>query len=103
MKNAKKIEIIIESIYLPYVLDAFEALSLPGYTIINGIAGRGLHGIHDAQDFTDVSANSYIMIICEPDKTENLVSVIRSELEKYGGICLLSDIQQIIVASNKAG
>lgn len=101
MKSAKKIEIIIESVYLSYILKSFETLSLPGYTIINGISGRGIHGIHDAQDFTDVSANSYIMIICERDKEESLVNIIRKELEKYGGICLVSDINQLSIARNK--
>ncbi len=101
MKNAKKIEIIVESVYLSNILKSFEGLSLPGYTIINGVAGRGAHGIRDAQDLTDVSANSYIMIICEPDKAESLIGVIRTKLEKYGGICLVSDINQIIVANIK--
>lgn len=102
MKNAKKIEIIIESVYLTGMLKTLDALSVPGYSIINGVSGRGMHGVHDAQDLTDVSANSYIMIVCEPDKEKNLVSVIRSELEKYGGICLVSDINQLVVVNRAA-
>jgi nitrogen regulatory protein PII len=101
MKTAKKIEIIIESVYLPHVVKIFDALALPGYTIINGVSGRGLHGLHDAQELTDVSSNSYIIIICSQDQSNNLINSMRKELEKYGGICFLSEISQLIVTHNK--
>jgi nitrogen regulatory protein PII len=97
MKTAKKVEIIIESVYLPHILKTVEALALPGFTVINGVSGRGLHGIHDAQELTDVSANSYIIIICSDDHTNKLINSMRKELEKYGGICFLSDITQLII------
>ena len=67
MKPYKKIEIIIETIQQPRVLQLLDGLSVP-YSIINEVAGKGRGSFHDAKELTDVFTNCYIMSLCTRKK-----------------------------------
>ena len=60
MKNMKKVEIIIESVYINRLLALFKKNEIKGYTIIKDIQGAGGHGRKTADDVTDVFSNDYI-------------------------------------------
>ena len=59
----KKIEIIIESVYINRFF--FLKKWNKGYTIIKDIQGAGGHGRKTADDVTDVFSNNYVFTICE--------------------------------------
>lgn len=96
MEKAKKVEIVIESINVHHVISLIDSLKLPGYSVISGVAGRGVHGEHDAQGLTDVSTNSYVIIVCSHEQSQELVNKTRPILQRYGGICLLSAIEEVV-------
>lgn len=67
MKNMKKVEIIIESVYINRLLALFKKNEIKGYTIIKDIQGAGGHGRKTADDVTDVFSNDYIFTVCEEE------------------------------------
>ena len=99
MKKMKKVEIIIESIYLNRLLDLFKEGNVTGYTIIRDIEGYGGHGLKTADEANDLLSNNYIFTVCEEEKVENMLEKIRSFIDKYGGKCLISD--SLVLLSSK--
>ena len=96
MKSMKKIEIIIESIYLNKVLDLFKERDITGYTIIKDIQGSGGHGIKMADQFSDIQSNNYIFTVCDDSKFEEIKEEIRSFTKRYGGKCIVSDALMLL-------
>ena len=96
MKKMKKIEIIMESIYLNRVLELFKERDITGYTIIKDIAGAGGHGIKMADQFSDIQTNNYIFTVCDETKFEEIKEEIRSFIKRYGGKCIVSDAQMLL-------
>jgi nitrogen regulatory protein PII len=96
MKKMKKIEIIIESIYLNKVLDLFKKREITGYTIIRDIEGSGGHGLKPADQFSDILSNNYIFTVCEEEKLEEIREEIRSFIKKYGGKCIVTDALMLL-------
>lgn len=96
MKKMKKVEVIIESIYLNRLLDLFAESGVTGYTIIRGIEGAGSHGLKTADEANDLLSNTYIFTLCEEEKFEKMIEKIRSFIKKYGGKCIISDTQVLL-------
>jgi len=91
MKKMKKIELIIESIYLNRLLDIFKKRDITGYTIIRDIEGCGGHGLKTADEVSDILSNNYIFTVCEEEKLNEIKEEIRSFIKKHGGKCIVSD------------
>ena len=91
MKKMKKVEIIIESIYLNRLLELFKESDVTGYTIIRDIEGSGSHGLRTGDEANDLLSNNYIFTVCEEEKIEKMLEKIRSFIDRYGGKCIVSD------------
>jgi len=96
MKNMKKVELIIESVYLKRLLNVFKKHDISGYTIIKDIEGYGGHGLKTTDDLTDVGSNIYIFTVCEDTKYQEMDKDIRSFLKTYGGKCILIDVMLLL-------
>ena len=96
MKKMKKIEIIIESIYLNRLIELFDRKEITGYTIIRDVEGKGITGIKSADEITDVFSNNYVFTVCDEDKLMNIVEDIRRFIKKYGGRCIVSDVSWVL-------
>ena len=92
----KKIEIIIESIYLNRLIELFDRKEITGYTIIRDVEGKGITGIKSADEITDVFSNNYVFTVCDEDKLMNIVEDIRRFIKKYGGRCIVSDVSWVL-------
>lgn len=92
----KKVELIIESVYINKLLELFKKHDISGYTIIKDIEGSGGHGLKTADDVTDIFSNVYIFTVCEDDKYQNMDKDIRAFLKKYGGKCILTDVMLLL-------
>jgi nitrogen regulatory protein PII len=101
MKKMKKVEIIIESIYLNRLLNLFMENGVTGYTIIRDIEGYGGHGLKTADEANDLLSNNYIFTVCEDYKIEKMIEKIRSFIDRYGGKCIISDTQVLISSKEK--
>jgi len=89
----KKIEIIIQSVYIKKVLAIFKEHGISGYTVIRDIEGCGIHGLQRSDDITDVSSNNYIFTICKINELESMKEDLKSFIKKFGGKCILSDVE----------
>ncbi len=96
MINMKKVEVIIESIYINRFLKLLTKYEITGYTLIKDIAGNGSHGLKTADDITDVFSNNYIFTVCEEEKYLCMQEDIRSFIKKYGGKCIVSDVMMLL-------
>ncbi len=96
MKNMKKVEVIIESVYLNRLLDLFKAHRITSYTLIPDIQGCGGHGLKMADDVTDVFSNDYIFVLIEEEKFLEIKEKIRAFTKKYGGKCIITDAMVIL-------
>lgn len=92
MIKMKKVEIIIESVYINRLLELLKGHGITGYTIIKDIEGCGGHGLKTADDVTDVFSNNYLFAVCEEEKYLSMQEDIRSFIKKYGGKCIVSDV-----------
>ncbi len=93
MQSVKRIEIVVPSQELRRVLDRLDQLEVAGYSVIRDVVGKG-HGGRVSDDFDFASttlSNVYILSFCAVDKVEAVVDGLRSLLNKYGGICYVSD------------
>ncbi len=91
MKQMKKVEVIIESIYVNRLIELFKESGVTGYTIIRNIEGYGGHGLKTADEANDLLSNNYIFTVCEEEKFEKMIEKIRAFIDRYGGKCIVSD------------
>ncbi|MEX2438234.1 MAG: hypothetical protein WD449_03200 [Candidatus Babeliales bacterium] len=93
MNQAKKVEIIIESIHLAKIVRIMDELNLPGYSIIHEVTGHGSHGDREAEDqITQALSNSYIIAICSDKQATELAEQVAPKLKKFGGVCCISSV-----------
>jgi nitrogen regulatory protein PII len=96
MKKMKKIEIILESVYLNRLIELFDKKGISGYTIIRDVEGKGITGIKSADEITDVFTNNYVFTVCDEDKLMSIVEDIRAFIKRYGGRCIVSDVSWVL-------
>ncbi|MCM0594451.1 MAG: P-II family nitrogen regulator [Gloeotrichia echinulata IR180] len=95
MEAVKKVEIITNTLELQKVLVILEKAGVSGYTIIEDVVGKGDRGrvINDLE--THVLTNGYVMSICTEEQQQKLVAAIEPILQKFGGVCIVSDVKWI--------
>lgn len=96
MKSMKKVELVIEAVYIKKLLGLFKKHNINGYTIIRDIEGRGGHGLKTADDVTDVFSNVYVFTACEESVFLSMKEEIRAFVIKYGGKCIITDAMVIL-------
>lgn len=101
MKNMKKVEFIIEAVYIKKLVELLKKHKIYGYTIIEDIKGAGGHGLRTADDVSDMFSNIYVFTVCEAEQFTNMQENIRKFLEKYGGKCMLSDVMLLLGEKQK--
>ena len=101
MKSMKKVELIIESVYLNRLLELFKKHSINGYTIIKDIEGLGGHGLKMADEVSDMLTNIYIFTVCEAEQYQAMDKDIRRFLSRYGGKCILGDVMLLLGTPKK--
>ncbi|QOP42529.1 transcriptional regulator [Sulfurimonas sediminis] len=87
----KKIEVIIESVYIKRLLKVFKKHKIGGYTVIKDVEGYGGHGFQTADDVSDVLSNILVFSVCKKELLENMQKDLKKFLETYGGKCIVSD------------
>ena len=101
MEKMKKVEVIIESIYLNRLLDRFHEGQVTGYTIIRDIEGAGGHGLKTADEANDILSNTYVFTLCNEEKFNKMIEKIRAFIDKYGGKCIVLDAQVLLHTKGK--
>jgi nitrogen regulatory protein PII len=92
MEKMKKVEIVIDSVYLGKILELLQDSGVSGYTVIRDALGMGKRGLMAGDELTDVFKNSYILTVCTEKMANSIIERIRPMLKKFGGVCLVSDV-----------
>ncbi len=97
MHPVSRIEIIASSVEVDKILNALDKVGVPGYTLIRDVIGKS--------DFRTVSddvnlgsstlSNVFIICYCPQEQVKSIVEKIQPILNKYGGVCYLSDAMEI--------
>lgn len=92
MKPVAKVEIIIDSMEVKNVMKLLDEVGVSGYSIINNVVGKGSRGVMTGDVFTDLFESSYVLVVCEEKEMHRIVEAIRPIINKFGGICIVSDV-----------
>lgn len=91
MQPAKRIEIIASSVELARILDGLDRSGVVGRTVISNVSGQSSSG--EMSD--ELTNNFYIIAFCSRDRVNLLVENIKPILDKFGGVCYLSDVMEV--------
>ncbi len=92
MQAIKKVEIIIEYMEVPRLLEVLKKEVVDvGYTVIKEAFGAGRRGEMAGDGFSGEFTNSYLLIACSEDEANRIVEIVRPILKRFGGVCLVSD------------
>ncbi len=96
MHACKRIEVVLERSQTERLTRALHEAGARGYTFIMHAGGSGDRGYRRADDVTDTDENCVFIIAAEDEAQAALiVEKVRPILERYGGICLVSDAQWV--------
>jgi nitrogen regulatory protein PII len=90
MRPVKRVELVVPAPEVTSLLADLDALGIHDYTAVKGVSGRGGRGQRGDDPFGTFD-NTYVLIACEPEEAERVVTLVRPVLSRRGGICLVSD------------
>ena len=93
MKEIKRIEIVIGAAHTPELVRTIKSAGATGYTLIRDVQGSGDRGDRAGDELSNVYRNCYLIVAAESDVAEKLLDASRPMLQRYGGMCLVSDAQ----------
>lgn len=97
MRPCKRIEIVIERTQAGRVERVLTQAGATGFTVIQNAGGGGDRGFRRADDVTDTDENCIFVVAVEGDSVwREIVESVRPVLERFGGVCLVSDAQWVI-------
>ena len=86
-------EIVINEEALDDVLELLRDASVPGYTVVKRAGGYGSTGERDPNDYGLEEPNAIIVLACDEDHAEKIITMLYPKLRGFGGVCMLSDCQ----------
>ncbi len=96
MTPVKRIEIVIDRIFVDQVLSALDRAGGTGYTLLRNATGKGDRGERLGDELTDVFSNCCVIAAVPVEHAPRLVEAIRPILREVGGMCLVSDAQWLL-------
>lgn len=93
LKKMKRIEIVINEDALEDLLNLLRDASVRGYTVVKKAGGFGSTGERDPNDYSLEEPNAILVLACEEDQTEKIVTMLYPRLRGFGGVCMVSDCQ----------
>jgi nitrogen regulatory protein PII len=96
MEKLKRVEIVVDAVKAPELIEELERQGISGWSVIGGGTGSGSRGRRSGEELTGVFENRYILVACKPEQLDPLISVVRPILERFGGLCLVSDALSVL-------
>jgi nitrogen regulatory protein PII len=96
MRPVKRLEIVVETVELPKVIQILVQAPVTSYTVVKEVVGCAERCMRDGDDLTDVISNVYVLAVCNADQIPSLVELLRPILQRFGGTCLVSDAEWVI-------
>ena len=94
MKDAKRVEVIIEAPVERRLTDALESAGVTGYTVLPVLGGSGRSGRWSREGQVSL-AGGMVAIICivRPERLDELVEVAFKVVERHIGVISVTDCQ----------
>lgn len=83
------------SLYLLMAIGLKEGFALQHSPGGGEVFGKGSSGFKGGDLPVDIGRNWYVLIACDPERVEKIVSAFRPVITKYGGVCLVTDAQML--------
>lgn len=96
MLNVKRIELVIEAVEKPKVIEILKSININHYTIYKHVGGQGERGMRDEIAFGEKFENVTFVLTCPEFELMTVVEAIRPLLKRFGGMCLVSDALWVI-------
>jgi nitrogen regulatory protein PII len=96
MKPVKRVEMVVDALEVPHLLERLSHIDINAYTVIRDAHGKGERGTRGGDVFSGTFDNSYIVIACTEEQSRQLVETVRPILKRLGGICLVSDAMWVL-------
>lgn len=95
MHAVKRIEIISDSIEFEKIVASLKKSGVSSYTVVRNVGGKGIKGTTSSDLDMTMMENDYVLAICSPEIVKTVVENVRPILNRFGGICLISDAMEI--------
>ncbi|MEM1290441.1 MAG: P-II family nitrogen regulator [Cyanobacteria bacterium P01_H01_bin.162] len=97
MRTVKRLEIIVSSREMHKILTKLDEVGVSGYSVIRDVTGRGHRGaVSDDSDFAATTlSNVYILSFCASEKVKPVLERVNPLLNKFGGVCYLSEVMEV--------
>lgn len=93
MINVKRLEIVIDAAHTPELVREVKRAGAPGYTLLRDVQGSGDRGDRSGDGLSNVYRNCCLITAVSEDIAKTIVEATRPLLERYGGICMMTDAQ----------
>jgi nitrogen regulatory protein P-II 1 len=87
----KRIEIVIDEEKLEELIALLGTVDVRGYTFIKNTGGLGSRGTRRPDDLFFEEHNAMVILACQEEQAQKVVSALRPRLKEFGGMCLISD------------
>jgi hypothetical protein len=96
MKSIERIEVVIDALHAPTVVEVLERHGLKGWTQLRVAAGSGERGVRRDDELSGASTNSLLISTCPSDRLDALAEDLRPLLRRYGGVCLVTQARWLL-------
>lgn len=93
MESRKRLEIIVTQPEARPVLKLLERHGILHYSLLKDVSGRGDRGVQDGRGLSETFINVMIISFITPEAFEAVKESLRTELSRYGGVAVVSDVQ----------
>ncbi|HEX8448640.1 MAG TPA: hypothetical protein VF652_03515 [Allosphingosinicella sp.] len=91
----KRVEILVDTALAPRLIHAAADAGIAGYTLIPVQSGAGRGGTWRDDSVSGASAKSIFLTIASEEKAARLVDALAPNLDSYGMLLTLSDVQVV--------
>lgn len=96
MQPVQRLEIIADEVEMHKILDLLDQIGVPGYTVIRNVIGRGIAKAKASDDYAITGLGSvYVISYCPAPQMKTVIEELRPVLNKFGGVCYVSDAMEI--------
>ena len=92
----KRLEIVTDEDSLRELIQLVREAKVRGYTVIKRAGGLGSRGERNPDDYVFEEENAVMVIACEEDLADRLITMLHPRLKDFGGMCLITDCQWVV-------
>ncbi|MEA5467830.1 P-II family nitrogen regulator [Spirulina sp. 06S082] len=95
MHLVKRLEFIADEQEMHKILAVLDEIGVPGYTVIHNVTGKTPRAtVADDLPIAGLG-NVYVICCCDESFIQPILEKVRPLLNKFGGVCYLSDAMEI--------